>query len=374
MMFPDDYTLASGRAVKSMLESPSPELGSECNSPRDTPEAASPEEPNVRLVKYVRFYLPNGQEALNEAKAEGSRSVRQAISSEIPPDSETLTLMKSLSSKPRRRSGTKNVTFEIPQTVDKSAPTMSNTEREIKLKWKQAASLASKKAKEVMKQDTMKQENSDRELESPFGARWYPELQSPSPYPKSDSSNDQDFDEESMKYLIKCTRLGSARNREKEFIGGFEPMTKEGHRIADIEKIVQKQSIKLSSDQSPLQVTLKNTTKKAPRDFPGALTKDNRAAATISPLPSPEQLKAARAVYKGYRIDSDSTCSESGLTSGYSDMLPYSPGAEDQWTREAAANPYSEYDELQPRFSWLKRSVAPVTAIAGAILVSVASM
>jgi len=366
MMFPDDYTLASGRAVKTMLESPSPEVDSECFSPRDTPEAPSPEQPNVQLVRYVRLGVPNKAEMANEAPVDGGRSVRQAISSEIPPDSETLTLKNALCTKSRRRSGNHGNNFEIPSTKDRNVQKSSNIEREIKEKWKRATSYASKKAKE-----TMKPVNSDRDLESPFGAKWYPEVQHS--YPKSESSVEELDDIEEEEALncmnrIKYTKVGSRRHRGMEYSGADGLTPTEPRRIPDIEKIVQQQSVNSSSGRTVLQISGSAV---PPTRAPITNT---RARATISPLPTTEQLKAAKAVYNGYRPDSSSTCSGSGMTSGYSDMLACSPGIVDHWTREAEANPCSEYDELQPRFSWLKRSVAPFTAIAGAILVSVASM
>jgi len=334
MMFPDDYTLASGRAVKTMLESPSPEVDSECFSPRDTPEAPSPEQPNVQLVRYVRLGVPNKAEMANEAPVDGGRSVRQAISSEIPPDSETLTLKNALCTKSRRRSGNHGNNFEIPSTKDRNVQKSSNIEREIKEKWKRATSYASKKAKE-----TMKPVNSDRDLESPFGAKWYPEVQHS--YPKSESSVEELDDIEEEEALncmnrIKYTKVGSRRHRGMEYSGADGLTPTEPRRIPDIEKIVQQQSVNSSSGRTILQISGSAV---PPTRAPITNT---RARATISPLPTTEQLKAAKAVYNGYRPDSSSTCSGSGMTSGYSDMLACSPGIVDHWTREAEANPCSD--------------------------------
>lgn len=364
-MFPENYNLPSGRAVKTIMDSSSPDTSLESFSPRDTPDLSlTPENPIVTTVRYVKLNVPRGTEAENEAPGEGGRHVRHAISCEIPPDAETLSLKKSLSSKPRRRSSFRGTSFDSSSSFSKTnrgtAPD-PNPNLETKETWKRTNSFTSKKPSEVKQRET-----SERNEERPFGPKWYP-YEKHSDAPREHLADAKDALKRFEK--IKFTRATSERALKRDQ-SGFDSR-KDGRRISDITKILQTHTTRTNSEST----TSPRDKSKTPKGSIHSPDNEPRGGCTISPLPTAEQLKAAKAVYNGCRTDSESACSGSGRNSGYSDsFLTCSASVVDSWTRKAVANQCSDFDELPSRFAWLKRSVFPLTALAGFILVSITTM
>eukprot|EP00210_Caulerpa_lentillifera_P006841 g6540.t1 len=374
-MFPEDYNLPSGRAVKSIMDSPTPDLSSDGGSPRETPEALSPDQDlNFTGVTYIKWILPRGTESNNNEASnittEGGRSVKQAVCFEIPPDPETLSLKKSLSSKTRtrRRSSHQSTSFDYTSRVDRGGGgggcTNPNPNIETKNKWQRINSLPCRKPST----DAAKlPEIHDRNEKSLLASKWHPHPNNPTP--KSDSVNESSNKEDAVLKMFKgIETVKKSGQKTSEF-----DSHKDGRRIPDIEKIVGKQHSSEKSSSSALH--LNGGDSKPPRGIVHSPDNERRAGFTISPLPTAEQLKTARAVHNGCRTDSESACSGSGLNSGYSDsMLTCSTSVIDSWTRKASMNPCSDFDEVPSRFAWLRKSVVPLTALAGFILVSVASI
>lgn len=343
-MFPDDYTLVSGRPANALLRSPSPELDSDCFSARETPEGTPPSD--VPLVKYVKWNVPQGDAVVD---SDGQRPMRRAVAREILPDSETVRLRKSLSSKKRRHR--RKPSLEIDSAVDRTAVATSDSELDDRSKWP-AASRCSPVSLETAS------EKPDIETMSTLS-----EL-----YRESYGYSDDGSDHESMRLSFESQSMRRSK-------GDLPSATPRGcHKISDIAEAVQKRSARASTDITALKILGSRGLNSRTGTYDNHKSFGERGF-TVSPLPSVSQLRAAKAAQHSYDSDSETVDSVSLMDSGYSDMIGgCSNVLTDCWAREAAENPCSTCDELQPRFKWLRRSVGPFTALAGAFLVSLASM
>lgn len=330
-MFPDDSAL---RGSNALLRSPSPELDSDCLSSRETPEGTP--RIDVPLVKYVKWGVPQGDPGLDS-----DGQMRRAVPREILPDSETARLRKSLSSKKRRHR--RKPSFEIGCAVENGALATSDSELDDRSKW------ASARCSPFSVESSS--EKPDIETMSTLS-----ELYRES-YVFSDDASD-----------IESTRLSfenQSMRRSKEV-----PQRRHvGSKISDIAEAVQKRSARSSTDYTALKILGSRGLNSRTGMYDNPKTVGERGF-TVSPLPSASQLRAAKAAQHSYDSDSETDDSVSFMDSGYSDMIGGCANpTTDCWARVAAENPYSTCDELQPRFKWLRRSVGPFTALAGAFLV-----
>lgn len=334
-MFPDDCALRGGNA----LRSPSPELDSDCLSSRETPEGTPRDVP---LVKYVKWGVPQEDAGL---ESDGQRYMRRAVPREILPDSETVRLRKSLSSKKRRHR--RKPSYEIGSAVETAALMTSDSELDERSKWPASARCSPFSVETSSEKPDIETMSTLSEL--------YRES-----YVFSDDASD-----------IESTRLSfenQSMRRSKEV-----PLSRRhvGSKISDIAEAVQKRSARSSTDVTALKILGSRGLNSRTGIYDNPKSMGERGF-TVSPLPSASQLRAAKAAQHSYDSDSDSETvdSVSYIDSGYSDMIGGCANpSTDCWARVAAENPYSTCDELQPRFKWLRRSVGPFTALAGAFLV-----
>lgn len=337
-MFPDDYGYDLGTIPGSIMTgASSPELDSDYySSAIGTPEGNPGD---VTLVRYVKWNVPTADAA---AGRDGPIPVRKAVPLEIPPDKETLRVQKQLSGRRRRSSG--KYSFEIGSAVDYSAMPTSDSELDEKSKW-QALSRCS----------PFSATSDQPDFE---GIQALSELYNQS-YPFSDDSPRYPKERLSFGQSMRETASGTGRDFRKD-----------GQRISGIAEAAQKSSARSSSDITALKILGSRGLSSRNDNHVDIKGADGQRRIIISPLPTARQLLAAKAAHSH---DTDSESADSSiLDSGYSDMIGgYSNVTSDLWSREAAENPRSSCDHLEPpKNTWLKRSVAPFTVVAGAILVT----
>lgn len=332
-MFPDDLSLGGDKEDR-MLQSPSPEIDLESLSARTTPEGRFSLE--IPLVKYVKWSVPTG-----DALGDGEGGIRHAVPQVIPPDGETIKLKKSLSSRKRR---SRKHSFEIGSAVDNSIEMISDSELDAVSKWQ----MSSRCSPISLETPSEKYDAGITAVSELYGKTCYSDCPS---------------DLESSRISLDSTR------RSQDYRQAALNSHRGCQRISDIAEVVHQNTSLSSADAVGLKILGSRGLNSRSGNYDDPRTYGERGF-TISPLPTFSQLRAANAAHS---FDSD-TDSVSERESGYSDMMVgYSKAVTDGWAREADP-PSSRASELQPRFQWLRRSVGPFTAIAGAFLVSLASM
>ena len=347
-MFPDDFAYTSGGNANAVPKCSSPELDSDSLSARETPDGG--DQVDFRLVKYVKWNVPSADAAVTEI--EGQLPIRRAVAREILPDNETMRLKKSMGPSHKRRHSRK-ASFEIGSAVDEAPIPTSDSELDEKTK-AQASSRCSTFSVETSSE---KPDTEHLVLSELYRESYLDEL---------DDTSSIDQERGRIPYERQTMRHGA---------GDQAPLMAR-HKISDITEAVHARSARSSTDVTALKILSRGGLNGRTGAYNDPKAFGDGRGFTVSPLPSASQLRAARAARHSSDSDSETVDSISMFESGYSDMIPIGQSGlvVDCWARDAAENPCSTCEEIEPRFKWLRRSVAPFTAIAGAFLVSLASM